>query len=111
MRSAAEERARLAAARERVRMLTVIGLRDNLTPQQRAAVKDWERSSRAVVQLSKKALDHAENVERIEAGVAQAKAERLRQQALSRTKEARRHQAALNLVKWMDEQGIHGDEH
>jgi hypothetical protein len=110
MRPVTEERVKLEAARQRVRDLTVIGLRDNLTPAQRAAVKQWERSSRAEVKLRQKALDHAENVERIEAGVARAKAERLRQQALSRTKEARRHQLALNLVKLIDEQGLdHGE--
>jgi len=59
MRSAAEEKAKLEAARERVRALTVIGLRDNLTSEQRAAVKDWERSSRAEVRLRQVALDHA----------------------------------------------------
>jgi hypothetical protein len=59
MRSAAEEKAKLEAARQRVRDLTVIGLRDNLTPAQRAAVKDWERSSRAEVRLRQVALDHA----------------------------------------------------
>jgi hypothetical protein len=59
MRSAAEQRAKLEQARRRVRDLTVIGMRDNLTPRQRAAVKDWERSSRAEVKLRQLALDHA----------------------------------------------------
>jgi hypothetical protein len=63
VRSAAEERARLAEAHRRVQLLTVIGLRDNLTPAQRAAVKDWERSSRAAVKLAQKAVDHAERWE------------------------------------------------
>jgi hypothetical protein len=64
MRSAAEEKAKLASTRQRVRDLTVIGLRDNLTSEQRAAVKDWERSSRAAAKLGQKALDHLEQWER-----------------------------------------------
>jgi hypothetical protein len=63
MRSATEERVKLEAARQRVRDLIVIGLRDNLTPAQRAAVKQWERSSRAEVKLRQMAVDHAERWE------------------------------------------------
>lgn len=60
MRSADEAQAKLAETRQRVRDLTVIGLRDNLTPEQRSAVRDAELSARAETKLRQKALDHAQ---------------------------------------------------
>jgi hypothetical protein len=63
MRSAAEERAKLAETRRMIRDLTVIGLRDNLTTEQRAAVKDWELALRTAAKLRQKAVDHAERWE------------------------------------------------
>src|SRR5258708_29769830 len=48
------------AARERVQKLTVIGLRPDLTPEQREAVRNAEESTRAEVKLRRKALDHEE---------------------------------------------------
>lgn len=52
----AQREAALMEARQQVAMLTVIGLRDNLTPHERAAVKILERSARAEVKLRRKAL-------------------------------------------------------
>lgn len=60
MSSVDELKAKLEETRLRVRKLTVIGLRDNLTPQEREAVRDAERSARAELILRRKALDYAE---------------------------------------------------
>ena len=54
------EDAGLQEARERVQLLTVIGLRDNLSPQQRENVKILERSARAEVKLRRRVLAAAE---------------------------------------------------
>ena len=48
------------AARDRVQKLTVIGLRPDLTPEKREAVREAEQSARAELKLRRKALDHAE---------------------------------------------------
>jgi hypothetical protein len=57
----AAERAKLEETRREVRMLTVAGLRDNLTPQQRANYRSIERSAWAEVRLRQKALEHLES--------------------------------------------------
>src|SRR5580658_2455299 len=54
------EEAALQEAKQRVADLTVIGMRDNLKPDQRQAVREAEVSARAEVKLRRKALEHAQ---------------------------------------------------
>jgi hypothetical protein len=51
---------KLQETRQRVRNLTVIGLRPDLPPHKREVVRQLERSARAEVKLRRKALEHAQ---------------------------------------------------
>lgn len=52
-------RKKLANARQEVANLTVMGMRDNLTPKQRAKVHAMERAAREEVKVRREALEQA----------------------------------------------------
>jgi hypothetical protein len=54
-----ELQTKLADARQEVRNLTVMGMRDDLTPEKRATIRNLELSARAEAKLRQDALDHA----------------------------------------------------
>lgn len=72
MRDLAAERARLEQTRWEVRMLTVAGLRDNLSPEQRENYRSLEQSARAEARLRQAALDYYESQQPKSAGPPQA---------------------------------------